>query len=312
VGREEELGWILQVLGRRNSRNPVLVGEPGVGKRAIVRGLAERITGGGVPSYLSDATLVELDLPPWSAMGGREFENLHDVLLKAAEGGAILVVDELHAMMDGALGGSSAPLREILKRIVVSGQLQVISIATPAAYARAVADHGWLESCFHAIRVAPASREETVHVLRSLKSEFEEFHGVTYLDEAVESCIACATACLPGRRLPGSAVDVMDEAGASVKLERGRVPEEVVEIQKRVQLIVRRLEASILNHEFEKARFYSDEERTERAGLRALREKLRAAEPTAVPSVTTTDVEKAVSKWIGISAETVRKMLQGS
>jgi ATP-dependent Clp protease ATP-binding subunit ClpC len=161
------------------------------------------------------------------------------------------------------------------------------------------------------VQIAPASQQETLPVLRSMKNEFEEFHGVTYLEEALASCIACATAFLPGRYLPGGAVDLMDEAGAVVKLEKGSVPKEVVEIQKRVQFMVRRVQASILNHEFEKARFYSDEERTERAGLRALQEKLRAGEPNAVPQVTGADVERVISNWTGMSPDGVRKILEG-
>lgn len=310
VGRELELERVLQVLGRRHGKNPVLVGEHGVGKRAIISGLAQRITEGTVPSFLTDATLVALATPARGAMSGSECEGFQDALLKAAQGGAILVVDELHTSSDRASEKSSSPVQEILKGLVISGKVQVLSIATPAGFSRSIADHRWLEFCFQAVQIAPASHEETSRILGGIKNEFEEFHGVTYLDEAIERSIACAKACLPGRCLPGGAVDVMDEAGSLVKFRTGKLPEEVVEIQKHLRFILRRLEASIHNHEFEKARFYSDEEKRERAGLSALRAKLRATEPNALPVVTGADVEKAVSGLTGLSLETVLKMLR--
>jgi ATP-dependent Clp protease ATP-binding subunit ClpC len=308
VGREAELERVLQVLGRRHANNPVLVGEPGVGKGAIVSGLAQRIADGTVPTFLNDATLAELDQSA-VVTTSKEFEYLQEALQRAAEGGAILVVDELHTAEDDATGRSSAGLKEILKGLVVTGRLQVLSVATPAGFARAIADRGWLESCFQTVRIAPASPEETARVLRSIKEKFEEFHGVIYLDEALERCIACAKACLPGRSLPGGAVDVMDEAGSLVKLSGVKPPEEVIETQKRLQFITRRMEASILNHEFEKARFYSDEERKERENLRMLREKLNAEGSNAVPEVSPEAVERVISHWTSLSLEGVRRIV---
>jgi ATP-dependent Clp protease ATP-binding subunit ClpC len=229
-------------------------------------------------------------------------------LLKAAQGGAILVVDELHTAVDGSSGRRSSHLLETLKGIVVGGKLQVLSMATPPGFARAIADRGWLESCFQAVRIGPGQTRRNCACAHSIKEKFEEFHSVTYHHEAIELCIACAKVCLPGRSLPGGAVDVMDEAGSLVKLSSAKPPEDVTETQKRVQFIVRRMEAAILNHEFEKARFYSDEERIEREKLRYLREKLKAEGSNAVPD-TTEDVKRVISHWTGLSLAAVRKTL---
>ncbi len=150
IGRENELERILHILGCYNAKNPVLVGELGVGKRTIVGGLAKRIATGTVPSYLSEATTVEVNLPPWGAITSAWFENFYSDLPKAAEQGIILFVDDLHTPADSLFGRSAVHLQEVLKRAVVSGQIQCISVATPAGYAKAIADHGWLDGLLSA------------------------------------------------------------------------------------------------------------------------------------------------------------------
>ena len=152
IGRENELERILHILSRYNAKNPVLVGELGVGKRTIVGGLAQRIAKGGVPSFLSETTIVELDLPPWGAITGTWFDNFRSGLPKAAEQGIIVFVDDLHTPAESLFGRGPVHLQEILKRAVVSGQIQCISVATPAGYAKSVADHGWLEPAFSPFR----------------------------------------------------------------------------------------------------------------------------------------------------------------
>lgn len=308
IGRENELHRILHILGCRNAKNPVLVGEVGVGKRTIVGGLAQRIADGAVPAFLAEASVVELDLPPWAAIGSAWYESFHSALPKAAEGGAILVVDELHTPVDGVFGASSIHLQEILKRAVVSGQVQCLSVATPAGYVKSIADHGWLESCFQPVRVAPASEAESLQVLRGIKEVYEEFHGVKYSDEALASAVAYASACIPERHLPGKAVDVMDEAGSVVKLRYAKLPDDVVELQKRIRFIVERMKAAIANHEFEKARFYSEEERKEREKLRLAVQEYKKNETEVVTEVTREDIEAVVSHWTGATVEAIRNL----
>lgn len=152
VGRETELDRIIHILGCFNAKNPVVVGEMGVGKRTIVGGFAQRIANGQVPSFLSQNSVVDLHLPPRGAIGSAWYQRFHEALPKAAEEGAILFVDDLHAPVHGNFGSSAVHLQEILKRSVVSGRMQCISAATPAAHAKSIADHGWLESCFQPIK----------------------------------------------------------------------------------------------------------------------------------------------------------------
>jgi ATP-dependent Clp protease ATP-binding subunit ClpC len=306
IGRKEELDRIVYTLGRYRGKNPVLVGELGVGKRTIVGGLVQRITDENVPSFLKEREVMELDLPPWKAMSSAWFESFHGALPKAAERGAILFVDELHTDIDGAFGPNASHLQEVLKRAIVSGQLQCISVATPAEYAKSIANHGWLESCFQPIHIAPANEADTAAVLQGIKHVYEDFHRVSYPDETLSAAVACAKLFLPSRHFPGKAVDVIDEAGSCAKLRRAELPKDVAEVQKRVRFIAQRHQSSIENHEYEKARFYSEEENKERAGLRALMEK-HQIDGTAVGLVTVDDIDAVIARWTGTSLDIIRK-----
>jgi ATP-dependent Clp protease ATP-binding subunit ClpC len=307
IGRKEELDHVIQTLGRYRGKNPVLVGELGVGKRTIVGGLVDRIADENVPGFLRERELLELDLPPWRAMGSAWFEWFHGALPRAAEKGAILFVDELHTTVDGVFGLAASHLQEIIKRAIVSGQLQCISVATPAEYAKSVANHGWLESCFHPIQVAPASEGDTSAVLNGIKHVYEDFHRVTYADETLAAAVACANVFLPRRHFPGKAVEVIDEAGSRAKLRQAEWPADVAELQKRIRFIVQRHASSIENHEYEKARFYADEEKRERENLRSLMEKYKIDETAVVVPVAVDDIEAVISRWSGASLDLIRK-----
>jgi ATP-dependent Clp protease ATP-binding subunit ClpC len=306
IGRANELDRILHILGCFNAKSPVLIGEPGVGKRTIVGGLAQRIADGAIPSFLAGVSVVELDLPPWNSVGSAWFDNFHAELPKAAEQGTILLVDELHASPDGVFWRGMAHLQELLKHPIANGQLQCISLATPKNYAQAIAEHGWLETCFQPIPVSPATEEESLGVLRGVKHLYEEFHELTYSEDALSSAVAYAGAWIPDRYLPGKAVDLMDEAGSAVRMRDLNIPQEVVELQKRIRLIANRIDAAIENHEFAIARFHSDEERKERENLRVLRQK-HQKEGTPAPEVTREDIEGVVSRWTGATLEAIRK-----
>lgn len=294
VGREKELDRLIELLCRFNRKNVVLVGEPGVGKRTIVGGLARRIAKGNIPQSLADKAILALDLPPLGLLekDASWHEKLDRALVAAAADRKIFYVNRMHDVPGGISPVASLDATDLLQRVVMAGKVQCIGTATPATFARLRAEKHWLAEYFEFIEVAPASEETAIKVLQGSKGAYEKFHNVSYTDDAIEHAVLCASKYVKNRSLPGSAVDIMDAAGAATQLQQGSLPAEVLEVENRLRLIVQRMESSIANHEFEKARFYSGEERKEHDNLKQLREKYKLDDnPVAI--VRREDIEKA-------------------
>jgi ATP-dependent Clp protease ATP-binding subunit ClpC len=203
----------------------------------------------------------------------------------------------MHDRRGGIAPLSSIHVTEMLQRTIMAGKVQCIGTSTPASFAKLRAEGHWLAEYFAPIEIAPASEENAITVLRHIKDTYERFHNVSYTDEAITHAIVCAKKYITTRSLPGAAVDIIDEAGAAAQLQRGSLPEEVVEVQKRIRIIVQRMEVAIANHEFEKARFYSDEERKERYNLKELREKYKLDNNPAL-EVRREEIERAVTRLL--------------
>jgi ATP-dependent Clp protease ATP-binding subunit ClpC len=178
---------------------------------------------------------------------------------------------------------------------MLDGTRQFIGAATPGEYKELIQAAPWVADCFRAVHVGPSDEETTLQVLKVRKHQYEKFHDVTYSDEALDCAAHCADRFLPESPLPGKALELIDAAGARVRLRQNPMPEEIVEVQKRIRFIVHRMDSSIANHEFEKARFYSDEEKKERHNLRVLSEKYKLPDSPAVP-VTREDVEEVIAR----------------
>ncbi|MBO0910373.1 MAG: ATP-dependent Clp protease ATP-binding subunit [Acidobacteria bacterium] len=295
VGRENELHRLIELLCRFTRKNPVLVGEPGVGKRTIVGGLARRIADGNVPQSLATKAVLALDLPPL-----RVHEGLDRALVAAAEDGKMFFVNRMHDGPGGIPPVASIHGTELLERPIMAGKIQCVGTSTRAAFAKLKADGHWLAEYFEPIEVAAADEESATKVLDGIKGFYETFHHVSYTDDAIAHAVFWAGKYIKGRSLPGSAVDVIDEAGAAAQLDRASLPVEVIEVQKRLRSIVKKQQASVANHEFEKARFYADEERKTRENLRQLREKYKLDElDNRTFNVRREDVERAARKLVG-------------
>jgi ATP-dependent Clp protease ATP-binding subunit ClpC len=225
-------------------------------------------------------------------------------LMAAAEEGTIFFVNRMHDRPGGVSPVASIHITEILQRPIAAGKIQCIGTSTPASFARLQADGHWLAEYFEPIDVAPASEETAIKVLHGIKTAYEKFHNVSYTEEAIAHAVHCASKYITKGSLPGTAVDVIDEAGAMAQLQQPALPAEVVEIQKRVDFIVQRMQASVANHEFEKARFYSNEERKDRDNLNQLRKKYKLDENPA-SKVGREDIKKAISKLTGTSIDTI-------
>jgi ATP-dependent Clp protease ATP-binding subunit ClpC len=306
IGREEEVGRLVALLCRYHRVNPVLVGERGVGKKTIVGGLARRIADGAVPESLAKKSIVALDLPPLRILDKNSLERLDGALVTAAEEGKIFFVNLMHDQPDGISPTAWIRVAELLYRPVVAGKIQCISTASPATFGTLQAERHWLAQYFEPFQVSPASDESAMKVLQGIKGVYEGFHNVSYSDESIMHAISCARRCIKRGGLHGTAVDVIDEAGAAAQLRQGTLPEEVVAAQKLKRLAAQRMENCIANHEFEKARFYSGEERKEHDNLEQLRKKYKLDENPAW-NIRLEEIETAVSKLTGMPIAAIRQ-----
>jgi ATP-dependent Clp protease ATP-binding subunit ClpC len=300
IGREKELDHLIELLSRFSGKNPVLVGERGVGKRTIVGGLARRIADGTIPQSLAEKAILVLDLPPLRVLerDGSWQDRLDRALIAAAEDGKIFFLNRMHDRPGGISAVAPVHVTELLQRPIIAGKIRCIGTSTPANFAKLRADGHWLAEYFEPIEVAPANEETAIKVLQGIKGAYEKFHNVSYTDDAIEHAVLCVNKYVKNRILPGTAVEVIDAAGAAAQLLQGSLPEEVVEVQKRIRFIMQRMDASIANYEFEKARFYSEEERKQRDNLQQLHEKYKLDNNPAF-TVGREQIERAIGKVIG-------------
>ncbi len=310
VGREAELERVVQILCRRTKNNPVLIGEPGVGKTAIVEGLAQRIADGDVPPFLADKHILALDLSlivAGTKYRGQFEERLKTIMKELMEAqNAVIFIDELHTLVGAGSAEGSLDAANILKPALSRGEIQCIGATTPGEYRKSIERDRSLERRFQAIKVPPPNEAEAIKILLGIKERYEKFHAVTYTDEGLMAAVYHSSRYIPDRYLPDKAVDLIDEAGARVKLRQSTLPEEMIDVQKRIKFVVHRMENAIASHEFEKARFYSDEERKERENLRLLREKYNIDE-TAMGVVGREDIEEVVSRWTGVPVSAIKE-----
>ena len=310
VGRENELERVIQILCRRTKNNPVLIGEPGVGKTAIVEGLAQRIAESDVPPPLADKRILQLDLSlivAGTKYRGQFEERLKTIMKELMEAqNAVIFIDELHTLVGAGSAEGSLDAANILKPALSRGEIQCIGATTPGEYRKSIERDRSLERRFQSVKVSAPNEEQAIGILKGIKERYEKFHAVSYTDEAIQYAVYHSARYIPDRYLPDKAIDLIDEAGSRVKLRQSTLPDEVTEIQKRVKFITHRMETAIANHEFEKARFYSDEERKEREKLRQLREKLNLDESIS-GVVGREDIEEVVARWTGIPVTSIKE-----
>src|SRR5437660_339215 len=310
IGRDGEVERVIQILCRRTKNNPVLIGEPGVGKTAIVEGLAQKIADGDVPSFLADKRILALDLSlivAGTKYRGQFEERLKTIMKELMENqNAIIFIDELHTLVGAGSAEGSLDAANILKPALSRGEIQCIGATTPAEFRKSIEKDRSLERRFQAVKVPPPNEGDAVKILFGIKDRYEKFHAVAYTDDAIETAVFTSSRYIPDRYLPDKAIDLIDEAGARVKLRQTTLPADLADIQKRIKFIVHRMENAIANHEFEKARFYSDEERKERENMRQLREKYNL-DDSSTGVVTKDDIEDVVARWTGVPMTSIKE-----
>jgi len=303
IGRERELERTIQILSRRTRSNPVLIGEAGVGKNAIVHGLAQRIADGVVPANLAERPILAIDLS--SLLSSEQGGKLPEISNRA---NAILYVHGLFDLAGKGAGWGVLEAIHVLEPHLANGGVQCIATGTPFGLRLTLERAETLACHFEVVGVLPPNEEEAIHIVSGVREQYEKFHGVVVTNEAIEAAVSASRWFLRHRHLPDRAIDLIDEAGARVRLRCDSEPREIVEIRKRIRLVTRQMENAIANHEFDKARAYSEEERKERQNLQRLREELKQEPQSNI--IIPEDIVEAVAGRAGVPVSVVKSVLQ--
>ena len=304
VGRNVEVERVQQVLCRRTKNNAVLIGEPGVGKTAIVEGLAQKIVYGDVPHFLADKRILALDISlivAGTKYRGQFEERLKAIMKELTENSNIIVfIDELHTLVGAGSAEGSLDAANILKPALSRGEIRCIGATTPAEYRKYIEKDRSFERRFQAIKVDPPTELETIEILMGVKDRYEAFHHVEYSDEAMEAAVFQSSRYITERFLPDKAIDLIDEAGARAKLREAGCSEEFSEINKSIRVAVEQMETAAAQKDYEKARFFREQEVVARENLRFVREKFDVRSGGRRVGVAKQDIDEVVSKWTGV------------
>ena len=304
VGRETEIERIMQILSRRTKNNPVLIGEPGVGKTAVVEGLASRITSGEVPEILKNKQIYTLDLAALvagSKYRGEFEERLKKVMKEITQrGDIILFIDELHNLVGAGAAEGAIDAASILKPALARGELQTIGATTLDEYRKYLERDSALERRFQQIRVDQPSIEETEQILKGLRERYEQHHRVDISDEALHAAAELADRYISDRFLPDKAIDLIDEAASRMRIKSMTAPPVYRELEDDIETTRRDKEAAIEAQEFEKAANLRDKERQLTQKKRQLEEQWRSGETGERPSIAEEEIADIVSMWTGI------------
>src|SRR5664280_855093 len=304
VGRETEIERIMQILSRRTKNNPVLVGEPGVGKTAVVEGLAQRITSSDVPELLRNKQIYTLDLAALvagSKYRGEFEERLKKVMKEITQrGDIILFIDELHNLVGAGAAEGAIDAASILKPALARGELQTIGATTLDEYRKYLERDSALERRFQQIRVDEPTIDQTVEILRGLRDRYEQHHKVQITDEALRAAGELASRSISDRFLPDKAIDLIDEAASRMRIKSMTSPPANRELEDEVESTRREKEAAIEAQEFEKAAALRDKERKLTNKKRELEQAWEAGETGERPSIGEEEIADIVSMWTGI------------
>ena len=311
VGRHVELERVQQVLCRRTKNNAVLIGEPGVGKTAIVEGLAQKIVGGDVPHFLADKRILALDISlivAGTKYRGQFEERLKAIMKELTENPNIIIfIDELHTLVGAGSAEGSLDAANILKPALSRGEIRCIGATTPAEYRKYIEKDRSLERRFQTIKVDPPTEAETLEILITVKDRYETFHHVAYTQEALEAAVYQSSRYITDRFLPDKAIDLVDEAGARVKLREAGYSEEFSEINKSIRVAVEQMESATAQKDYERAQFFREQEVLARENLQFVREKFDVKSGTRQVEVDKAEIDEIVSKWTGVPATSINQ-----
>ncbi len=307
VGRQKEIDRVIQILSRRTKNNPVLVGEPGVGKTAIIEGLAQRISKGEVPFNLAKKSVLSLDLAALVA-GTKyrgEFEDRMKRMMKEIreDGNIILFIDELHTIIGAGGPEGAMDASNILKPALSRGEIQIVGATTTKEYRKYFEKDSALERRFQLVKVGEPHEAETIEILNGLKPKYEEFHGVIYDDGVIPAIVKLSERYIPERFLPDKAIDIMDEAGSAKKISEESRPVELAELEKSISDLSREKKELVANQNYEKAAEVRDKVRDLKLRLEEFSSYWQNNKSLSRKHVTSEDVCKVISGMTGIPVE---------
>jgi ATP-dependent Clp protease ATP-binding subunit ClpC len=309
IGRADEIERVVEILCRRKKNNPVLIGEPGVGKTALVEGLAQIIAAGGITEALKDHKVLALDMA--AVIAGTKYRGQFEERLKAVmteiqeSKTVILFIDELHTLVGAGAAEGAIDASNMLKPALARGELQCIGASTLNEYRKYIEKDGALERRFQPVIVDPPAVEETVEILKGLRGHYEDHHRVTIPDDALEHAAKLADRYITDRFLPDKAIDVIDEAGSRARIANAVPPADVEELKEQLVQIANRKEQAIGDQDFERAAELRDEEREHSEVIRARQEAWEEERKQHRPEISTEEVAFIVGRWTGIPVQRI-------
>ena len=311
IGREPEIQRVIQILSRRTKNNPVLIGEPGVGKTAIAEGLAISIVEGEAPETLLDKRIVTLDLS--GMLAGTKYRGDFEERIKTAieevqnAGDVILFIDELHTIIGAGAAEGAIDAANIIKPLLGRGEMQIIGATTLNEYRKHVEKDAALERRFQPVTIEEPTQEESVEILKGLRDKYEEHHKLKITDEAIEAAVNLSSRYINDRFLPDKAIDLIDEASSRVRLEKLRLPPELKELEIKKDELIKEKETAIQNQDFESAAGVRDREKELNEKIIEARKNWEVAKRGNTKSVDAEDIAMIVSNWTGIPVTSIKQ-----
>ncbi len=309
IGRKEEIERVIQILSRRTKNNPCLIGEPGVGKTAVVEGLAQKIVSGDVPEILKDKRVVSIDIS--GMVAGAKYRGDFEERIKKAlaevkkVGDVILFIDELHTIVGAGAAEGAIDAANILKPLLARGEIQLVGATTLNEYRKYIEKDSALERRFSPVTVNEPSEKDTVKILKGIRDKYEAHHGVKITDEAIESAVTMSVRYINDRFLPDKAIDLIDEAASRVKLKAYTEPDNLKKLEEQIEEAQKDKEEAVRTQKFEKAASLRDKERELKQTYEKEQKKWKNKSNKQITNITEENIAEVISSWTGIPASKI-------
>ena len=307
IGRKQEIERVIQILSRRTKNNPCLIGEPGVGKTAVVEGLAQKIVSGDVPEILKGKRVVTVDLS--SMVAGAKYRGDFEERIKKAlnevkkAGDIILFIDEIHTIVGAGAADGAIDAANIMKPLLARGEIQLVGATTLNEYRKYIEKDSALERRFSPVNISEPSEKDTITILKGLRDKYEAHHNVKITDEAIESAVKLSERYINDRFLPDKAIDLIDEAASRARIKTYTEPDSLKDLQAKLEEVSKNKEEAVLNQKFEKAAELRDEEKKLKEQFEKEENKWKNKNTKSVTNITEENIAEVIASWTGIPAK---------